>query len=902
MKQDRVFRVVALGNAAGTITIGNRIIELTPGKTAIRLQERDLVSGVIFRSVRGKFADSEDSFLFCYTEVDPFSEEFCLSAVAMVTDTGMLPDFQTGYGIAVVDTVQSKGTFSRHRNNVAIGRFRTLGGLQHGKGVRVISGYTDSEACDQYGRIADTSRQFVTQKQNDDIEVGDTNAFRIRKNSNGFSCSDDGEEISVIGHDFLMRQNENKIFVGFAVAGKVEVSFKRISYRIFLGPALIAPARELSERIMDYPFERSLLSRCREASMYFLEHGAFRNGNEIYIPDGLYEPDQSLFFKEDAVALKAEHPGKVILSGRKIKEKISLFLLSGDSCIIDGIIFQDSLSSGLYICGNHNRIHRCEALRNGDTGFLICALPETEKDKWPRGNIMESCVSHDNCDTAYCNADGFGAKLRVGEGNAFFNCVAHHNVDDGFDLFTKSNFGFTGKITLKDCKAFDNGKLSDGSFARVQEGSGFKLGGERIGIAHNVIHCKAWGNNGKGIDRNSNPYPVFTGCHSWRNGVMDGKIKKMARNILRRYKAMKPNRRNILFIIPSLSGGGAERVTVNLANSLCGKFNVSIAYYIDSETKYPVDRRVNLVCFPGKHFVLSGKADLFYRVGRCIFGVHDALCIRRIKKNLETDVCVSMLDYPNMLNALSGSCHLVMSERNDPEKKGRSYWESENFCFQRADAVVFQTEKVKKMFSAEIQQKGTVIINPVDVSIRASGRNVHKIVTVGRLNRQKNHALLLCSFAEFRKDHPEYELFIYGDGPEKANLIDLAKKHEIENQVHFEGYCSDIHERIKDAEFFVLSSDFEGLPNALMEAMAMGLPCISTACTGAEELITDGKTGLLVPVGDEENLWKAMEKLSESEELRKNLSLNALSFAASYTSEKVAEKWEKVFVKHEKSH
>lgn len=902
MKQERDFQVVALGNSAGTVTIGNRIMELAPGKPAIRLQERELESGVIFRSVRGKFADSEDSFLFCYTEVDPFSEEFSLSTVATVTDTGMLPDFQTGYGIAVVDTVQSKGTFSRHRNHVAAGRFRTLGGLQHGKGVRVISGYTDSEACDQYGRIADTSRQFVTQKQNDDIETGDTNSFNIRKNSEGFLCSVDGEKILAIGHDYLMRQNGKKLFVGFAVAGKVEVSFKKIAYKVFPGPSLIAPAGELSERIMDYPFERSLLSRCQEASIYFLEHGAFRNGNEIRIPDGLYEPDQSLILKEDAVALKAEHPGKVILSGRKIKEKIPLFLLSGDSCTIDGIIFRGSLSSGLFVYGNHNQIYSCEASRNGDTGFLICSLPQTEKEKWPRGNILESCVSHDNCDTAFCNADGFGAKLRIGDGNVFFDCVAHHNVDDGFDLFTKANFGFTGKITLKDCKAFENGKLSDGSFARNREGSGFKLGGERIGIAHNVIHCKAWGNNGRGIDNNTNPYPVFTGCRSWGNGVTDGKIKKIARNVLHHYRFMKPNRNNILFIIPSLSGGGAERVTVNLANSLCGKFNVSIAYYIDSEIKCPVDRKVNLVYFPGKHFALTGKTDLLHRVCRFVFGIHDTLCIRNIKRKLETDICVSMLDYPNMLNALSGSCRLVMSERNDPEKKGRGYWKSENFCFQRADAVVFQTEKVKRIFSAGIQQKGTVILNPVDIHVRASGCEAHKIVTVGRLNQQKNHALLLCAFAEFWKDHPEYELFVYGGGPEKKNLKELAKKHGIENQVHFEGYCMDIHERIKDAEFFVLSSDFEGLPNALMEAMAMGIPCVSTACTGAEELIIDGENGLLVPVGDKESLWKAMEKLSESEALRKTLSMNALSCAASFTSEKVAEKWEKVLLNHEKGY
>lgn len=902
MKQEIVFQVAALGNAAGTITVGNRIIELAPGKPAVQLQERELESGIVFRSAKGKFADSEDSFLFCYTEIDPFSEEFCLSAAVTVTGTEMLPDFQTGYGIAIADTVQSRGTFSRHRNHVAAGRFRTAGGFQHGKGVRVITGYTDSAACEQYGRIADTSGQFAAQKKTDDIATGDTDFFSIRKNSEGFSCSCDGEEITVSGHDYLMRQNDKKLFAGFAVAGKVEVSFRKIAFEKIPGAAAVAPSGKFSECIMDYPFERTLTSRCQEASAFFIENGAVCVGNELHIPDGLYEPDQSLILREGGAVLKAEHPGKAVLSGRKIKEKMPLFLLAGENCIIEGIVFKDSLSSGLFVYGNHNRICSCEALGNGDTGFLICSLPGAEKEKWPKGNIMKSCISHDNCDTAFCNADGFGAKLRIGEGNAFFDCVAHHNVDDGFDLFTKSNFGFTGQVTLENCKAFDNGKLSDGSFERNREGSGFKLGGERIGIAHRVIGCEAWGNNGRGMDRNTNTFPVLTDCRSWKNGIADSTVRNTVRKVLRRKRAMNPNRRNILFIIPSLSGGGAERVTVNLANSLCGKYNVSIAYYIESETGYPTDQRVNLIHFSGNHVKICGRIDLYNRLRRLKYGIRDALYIRQLKRNLETDVCVSMLDYPNMLNALSGSCRTVMSERNDPEKKGSNYRRSENFCFRRADAVVFQTEKVKRMFSADIQQKGTVILNPVDISVKASGQGVRKIVTAGRLNRQKNHALILCAFAEFHKNHPEHELFIYGEGPEKGNLIDLAKKHEIEERVHFEGYCTDIHERIKDAEFFVLSSDFEGLPNALMEAMAMGLPCISTACTGAEELITDGKNGILIPVGDEERLRRAMEKMSGSEELRKTISMNAVSFSASFTSEKVAEKWEKVLINHEKSH
>lgn len=156
-----------------------------------------------------------------------------------------------------------------------------------------------------------------------------------------------------------------------------------------------------------------------------------------------------------------------------------------------------------------------------------------------------------------------------------------------------------------------------------------------------------------------------------------------------------------------------------------------------------------------------------------------------------------------------------------------------------ADKVVFQTKRVSSYFP--YLSNATIIFNPISVSSVSKNTNLKKIVTVGRLTVQKNQKLLIESFSEVLKKYPNIILEIYGDGEKREELKYIIKTLGVSNNVIFKGNILNVHEAIADAGLFVLSSDYEGLSNALMEAMMMGLPCISTTCAGSDELISDGK-------------------------------------------------------------
>ena len=168
-----------------------------------------------------------------------------------------------------------------------------------------------------------------------------------------------------------------------------------------------------------------------------------------------------------------------------------------------------------------------------------------------------------------------------------------------------------------------------------------------------------------------------------------------------------------------------------------------------------------------------------------------------------------------------------------------------------------------------------------------------KVVAAARLNAQKNYPMMLRAFKLFLGTHKDYVLHIYGDGDKRDSLIDLAKTLNISDSVVFEGNVPDLHERIKSARMFVLSSDYEGILNSLLEALAMGLPSISTDCPcgGSRLLIEDGVSGFLTPINDEVVFSNAMKKIAESTDLAISLLQKAISVRILYSEEKIIGKY-----------
>ena len=345
--------------------------------------------------------------------------------------------------------------------------------------------------------------------------------------------------------------------------------------------------------------------------------------------------------------------------------------------------------------------------------------------------------------------------------------------------------------------------------------------------------------------------------------------------------------KKVLFIISSLAGGGAERVTVNLCNELSKRYNVTLLTLYASPDAYSPDDAVKIM----RYYDYLAKLPLPVR--KIMKGVPPRLLwVRSIKKALMPDVTISMLQTPNLVNALTCTGDfMIVSERADPLVLGREYYRSAKLSMSRADHVVFQSKRIRNMFSEKIQEKSSVILNPVSVDVRAAGKRTGKIVTAGRLTEQKNHAMLIRSFALFAAEHPEYTLEIYGKGPLRNELEKQSEQLGLSERVSMTDFCTDFHDRIRDAEMFVLSSDFEGLSNALLEAMMMGIPCISTDCAGSDEIIEDMKNGLLVPVGDEWALCRAMEKLAADDDLWKALSEEGMRTSELFRTETIVKQW-----------
>lgn len=218
-----------------------------------------------------------------------------------------------------------------------------------------------------------------------------------------------------------------------------------------------------------------------------------------------------------------------------------------------------------------------------------------------------------------------------------------------------------------------------------------------------------------------------------------------------------------------------------------------------------------------------------------------------------------------------------MREISDPKSKVRSPF-VDFFLFRickSIDSIIFQTEWEKRCYPSFLQEKGVVVFNPIKVYDTSDGIFENKIVTMGRLlNNQKRHDVLIKAFSMFSKNNKDYTLKIYGEGPDFEKDIHLIKKLNIENRVVFCGAQKNVHTLIKNSSMFIMTSDYEGLSNALVEAMLIGVPCISSDWPGASELIENGRNGFIYKRQNVKQLVGFMNALANDKNLAKTFSEN----------------------------
>lgn len=341
--------------------------------------------------------------------------------------------------------------------------------------------------------------------------------------------------------------------------------------------------------------------------------------------------------------------------------------------------------------------------------------------------------------------------------------------------------------------------------------------------------------------------------------------------------------KTILLITNRLGGGGSERVLTLLANEFKAAGNdVTIVTLKYEEQPYHVDVPVLEPFYDSK--------------------IRQIIELRKIIKEVKPDAVIAFEYHVAMKTVIAAAgikCKVIASERNDPHELDNQICKKylRNFLYGCADVLVCQTDEAKAYFSKRIQKKSVVIMNPIKENLPMWDAENHSktIINFCRLTKQKNIPLLLDAFQLVHEKHPDYSLVIYGEGEDEQNVRELIRKLKLTDFVRLvTPFAKNIHEIASRCAMFVSSSDYEGLSNSMLEAMAMGMPVICTDCPigGARMVIENGKNGLLVPCNDVLALAAAMEKIVTDEKLARAVSAEARKIK-NYTANNF-EKWNEI--------
>lgn len=346
----------------------------------------------------------------------------------------------------------------------------------------------------------------------------------------------------------------------------------------------------------------------------------------------------------------------------------------------------------------------------------------------------------------------------------------------------------------------------------------------------------------------------------------------------------------LIFTCGNLRSGGAERVISILANKFVQKdIEVDLYTWYKTDIFYDFDEKVKIHQIP----IESGKNDFFRQMR----------WFRQQVLKTKPDVVLSFLAPFNILTVFSTfglKILILVAERNDPKFVSPSFngfWKIfRNIAYYMADGVLVQTKVNQSHFPGYIRKKSTIIYNPVifskdKIGIALNQEKRKEIVSVTRLQRQKNVGMLIDAFALFLSSHPGYKLIIYGEGAERKALEKKISDMQLLDSVFLPGRKQNVHELIIGAEIFAMASNFEGMSNSLIEAMCLGLPCISTKVSGATDLIESGNNGLLVELNDTEGMCAALCSFADDKSKAKTMGRNATELYKILDVDVIAEQW-----------
>lgn len=343
----------------------------------------------------------------------------------------------------------------------------------------------------------------------------------------------------------------------------------------------------------------------------------------------------------------------------------------------------------------------------------------------------------------------------------------------------------------------------------------------------------------------------------------------------------------------TLMSGGAERVLSILSKPFADAYD-EVEYIMWLDAKYPdvfykIDDRVKIT-----RISIESNSTKYID--------HIKWFRKYVKKN-KPEVILSfmvMINFSVMLSLLGIKIPLVLAERNDPRffHHGMLLRRVINlmYRFSNVKRLVMQTENNKAYFSLNLQKKIDIIYNPIELENKLIGKALYTnkknlIVSVARLEEQKHQHILIESFAEFHKNHPEYSLILYGEGSMRNSLESQISSLKLQDSIFLPGRTNDVLNKIIDAKMFVITSLYEGMSNSLLEALCLGLPCISTKVSGATDLIVDRQNGILTNIDDIDAISKAMSYIAENEEKAYCLGKQAMKTYEQLNVDKISKQW-----------
>lgn len=347
----------------------------------------------------------------------------------------------------------------------------------------------------------------------------------------------------------------------------------------------------------------------------------------------------------------------------------------------------------------------------------------------------------------------------------------------------------------------------------------------------------------------------------------------------------------ITFFIGSTKGGGAERVVCNLANAFSDMGEDVQILTVKESDNYGLNKNIQYV---------SLESGIISK-NKYINKIKKMCMLKRFLKMNVTDVYIiflpieicMFLHYRKIVES-----PIIVSERNDPSKYSTLMKRLLKYYVKKSQGIVFQTEDVKKWYNLNDKVHQMIIPNPINKQFLQIKKDVHlennhEIVGVGRLTTQKNWEMLIRAYSNLPNGLKNYELVIYGEGTERDNLLALCQELGVEKRVRFPGFTNDVMSVLENARVFVMSSDYEGMPNSLMEAMAVGLPCISTDCPvgGPKYLIQSNENGILVSVNDEKDMTNALARILSNIEFSRKLGYNAKKIVEKVEPNRIAQQW-----------